>query len=170
VYEVSADKVLRRIRNGDDGVEIKEQVGHIQIDSGEKGEIEVHMTMRDIRGPKEADLAVQTSDEALPVVDLKWRATGAVFFQIDPPEVNLNEMTWTDKREFEFRIHSPLKKDFNLVSHEPLPPAMEVTYEKQMQGDQAVWLVKGTYGPGVPEPGGGAITLRRGSWPSSRGR
>lgn len=160
-YEVGADKTLRRVTTNEDGTEIKEQVSHIQVAPGEKGEVEVHMTMHDIRGQKEADLAIQTSDEELPVINLKWRATGAVYFQVDPPEVNLNEMTWTDEREFEFRIRSPLKKDFNLVSHEPLSTGMKVSYEKEMQGDQAVWLVKGTYGPGASERDqGGAITFK----------
>lgn len=159
-YEVGSDKVLRRIRKNEDGTEIKERVSHIEVGADEEGDIEVHMKMTGIRGPREADLNIQTSDEELPIVGLKWRATGAVFFSVEPPEVNLNEMTWTDEREFEFRIRSPLKKDFNLISHEPLVESMKVTYEKEMDGDAAVWVVKGTYGPGARERDqGGSITF-----------
>ena len=159
-YEVGSDKVLRRIRMNEDGTEIKERVSHILVGADEKGEIEVHMKMTGIRGPREADLNIQTTDEETPIVGLKWRATGAMYFAVEPQEVNLNEMTWTDKREFEFRVRSPLRKDFDLVSHEPLVEAMTVTYNKEMDGDEAVWVVKGTYGPGARERDqGGAITF-----------
>lgn len=159
-YEIGSDKVLRRLRTNEDGTEIKEQVSYITVPAKEEGEVEVFMKMTGIRGLREADLNLQLSDEKLPIVGLKWRATGAVFFAVEPPEVNLNEMTWTDQREFEFRIRSPLQKDFNLVSHEPLSESMKITYEKEMDGDSAVWVVKGTYGPGASERDqGGAITF-----------
>lgn len=158
-YEVGADKQTYRI-SIKDGVETKEQVTHINVGPHEEGTIEVHMHIAGIRGPKEASLTYETDDEAQPLVNVSWRATGATFFVVEPPEVNLNEMTWTDQRDFQFRITSPMKKDFELTSHDPLPEAMKISYEKEMQGDQAVWTVKGTYGPGASEQdGGGTITF-----------
>jgi hypothetical protein len=148
------------LRKKADGSEERERVAFVTVGPGEEGEFEVHMTIAGIQGNKDASIDVQTNDEKLPAVKLQWRATGATYFTIEPPEWHLNDMTWTDKREFQFEVSSPLQKDFNLISHDPLPKKMEVKYEKQMRGDKAYWIVKGTYGPGVDErDGGGAITF-----------
>lgn len=149
-YEIGADKLTYRVTTKD-GVETKEQVKQINLASGEEGEIEVHMTMHGVRGRKDAAINLQTSDETLPLVNLRWSATGAQYFVVEPPDINLNEMSWGDKREFEFRITSPLKKDFNLTGHDPLSKGMRIEYEKEMQDDRAVWHVRGTYGPEVDE-------------------
>jgi hypothetical protein len=113
------------------------------------------MNMSGIRGAKEATLGLQTSDESLPVISLSWRATGATLFILQPPEINLNEMTWSDQREFQFTVTSPRFPDFNITGHEALPPGMAIEYSKAMGDDgAAVWTVKGTYGPGATENGG----------------
>ena len=158
-YVVGADKLLYRVTKKD-GIEAKERVTHINVEPGQEGEVEVHVTMSGIRGPKDATINIQTSDEALPLMNLHFRAVGAQYFVVEPPDVNLNEMSWGDKREFEFRISSPLKKDFNLLSHEKLSKGMNVEFEKEMQDGRAVWHVRGTYGPEVEErDGGGPITF-----------
>ncbi len=159
-YEIGADKLLYRAITKD-GTEVKERVAHVNVGAGEGGEVEVHMTMTGIRGPKEAGLMVQSSDQELPLINLRWRATGAQYFVVEPPDVNLNEMAWGDKRDFEFRITSPLKSDFNLLSHEPLAKGMQVQFDKEMQDGKAVWRVRGSYGPEVDERDqGGTITFK----------
>jgi hypothetical protein len=140
-----------------DGQEVKERVSHITVGPGESGEIEVQMEMQGARGPKEATLDMQTSDTGTPHIKLSWKATGAVFFEVNPPDVNLNEMTWNDKRDFQFEISSPLREDFNVTSHDPLGPGVTIaTTEKVMRNGRAVWVVKGSYGPGVDERNNGA--------------
>lgn len=159
-YVYDSDKVVSRIVVKD-GVETKERVAHINVKPGEEGLIRVHMAMAGVTGPKEASLSLQLSDEKLPMVNLEWSATGATFFEVNPPEVNLNEMSWSDEREFEFEITSPMKKDFNLLSHEELPQKMTVEYHKEMKDGRAVWKVRGKYGPGVSEQdGGGEIRFK----------
>ncbi|MEM7198687.1 MAG: hypothetical protein AAF628_00360 [Planctomycetota bacterium] len=155
-YEIGSDKMLYKVSMSGDQEE-RERVTHINVEPGEEGEIEVHMAMHGARGPKQASLTVQTTDEELPVVGLHWRATGAEFFRVDPPDVNLNEMAWGDEREFEFTIRSPLRDDFNLLEHEPLSKGMTVAFEKEMAEGKAVWRVKGKYGPEVDERDNGGV-------------
>jgi hypothetical protein len=77
-----------------------------------------------------------------------------------PREINLNKMTWEDKREFTCRITSPVQDDFEITGHGPLPVSMEVSYRKEMENGKAVWHVDGTYGPGAdPSSPGGMITF-----------
>lgn len=159
-YVYDSDKVVSRIVVKD-GVETKERVAHINVGPGEEGVIRVHMAMGGVTGPKEASLSLQLSDKKLPMVNLEWSATGATFFNVNPPEVNLNEMSWSDEREFEFEITSPLRKDFNLLSHDELPQKMTIDYHKEMKDGRAVWKVHGKYGPGVNErDGGGEIRFK----------
>lgn len=147
---------LHRISK-ENGQEVKERVSHITVGPHEEGEIDVQMDMHGVRGPKEASLDLQTSDTATPHIKLSWRATGAIFFEVNPPDVNLNEMTWNDKRDFQFEISSPLKEDFTITGHDPLGPGVTIhSTEKITRNGRAVWVVKGSYGPGVDERNNGA--------------
>ena len=164
VYELTSEPVpnaLWRVTKKD-GKEERERVSFATVGPHETGEVEVHMQMAGHSGHKEASLDMQVSDEALPAVKLQWRATGAVYFVVSPPEFHLNEMTWQDKRDFQFEITSPIQKDFEILElAQPLSRAMHVEWHKEMRGDQAVWIVKGTYGPGVEErDSGGIIQLK----------
>ena len=154
-YEIGADKVLKRVLT-EDGVEKAEPVSHINVAPGETGSVEVHMKMG-MAGRKEANLGFDLDDEKLPTCQLSWSAAGAVYFNVTPPDIHLNEMSWGDQREFEFTITSPLEEDFELLSHDELSAGMKVDYHKEMQGGRAVWRVKGTYGPGVSEHDGGGV-------------
>ena len=151
-----------RVGKKADGTDDRERVSFITVGAEESGEVEVHMTMGGIQGAKDATIDLHTSDDKLPAAKLLFRATGAVFFVIDPPEWHLNEMTWSDKREFRFEISSPIEKNWEIVAMDPIASKkMEATYEKEMRGDKTVWVVKGTYGPGVDErDSGGQITFR----------
>ncbi len=143
------------------GVEERDLVSHITIGPEESGTVEVHMKMAGHQGDKDANIQLQTSDEKLPAISLNWRATGAVYFLVDPPDISLNEMTWQDKRVFTFRVTSPLKPDFNLVTLENKPPKAEVKFEKELKEGRAVWTVTGTYGPNLEEKdGGGEISIK----------
>ncbi|MDP6929947.1 MAG: DUF1573 domain-containing protein [Planctomycetota bacterium] len=159
-YVYDSEKNLSRVLSKD-GNEVKERVSHINVGPGESGELEVHMNIGGFQGDKEANLTIQTSDPDMPLTTLHWKATGATYFIADPPDIALNEMDWADKREFQFEITSPLKKDFEITGHDPLPATMKISYRKEMRGDKAVWLVQGSYGPGVdPRDGGGQIVFK----------
>lgn len=147
---------LHRIEKKD-GQEVKERVSHITINPGEVGEVEVQMDMHGVRGPKEANMSIQTSDPGTPQVQLVWSAVGAIYFEVNPPEVHFNEMTWNDKREFQFEISSPLREDFNITGHDELPKGVALTSEKTSRNGRAVWVVKGSFGPGVDERQNGAV-------------
>lgn len=161
-YEVGSNKVLYRIDKNQDGTENRVRVDFVEVGPHESGDLEVHMTMAGVKGRKEAYLGLQTTDKEVPQVQLQWGAIGATFFSIEPPEVSLNEMTWTDKREFQFTVTSPMKKDFNITGLEPAVEGMTVEYTKEMRADgTAAWHVKGTYGPGARErDNGGEIRLK----------
>jgi len=150
-------KRLVRINKGKTGVEAQEDVQVITVEAGEQGEVEVHMEMHGVTGPRQATLDVHTSDAALPQLRLKWQATGAQMFVVSPAEVNLNKMTWNESREFTVTVTSPLKKDFNIKRMDDAGKAFAVTWEKAMNGDNAVWTIKGKYGPVDGETGGGGV-------------
>jgi len=152
---------LYRVSLDEKGVETKEMVEAVPVGAGEAGEIDVEMDLRGVNGTKEASAIVHTTDEKNLVLTLKAKATAAQFFQVVPPEINLNKMNWQEKREFAVRITSPIQKDFAITGLDPLPEKMEVKYRKEMNGDAAVWIVEGTYGPGVdPRAGGGMINFK----------
>lgn len=159
VYSLDKEPVANSLHRLEkrDGQEVKERVSHITINPGETGEIEVQMDMHGVRGPKEATLSIQTSDQATPQISLAWAAVGAIYFEVNPPDVHLNEMTWNDKKDFQFEISSPLKEDFNVTGHDDLPQGVKLAYEKTTRNGRAVWVVKGTYGPGVDERANGAV-------------
>lgn len=159
-FEVGANKVLYRVQSNDDGTESKIRVEHIDVEPQQSGEVEVHMSLVGVKGKKDATLGIALDDNELPNLSLSWSATGATFFNVHPPEINLNEMTWSDTREFQFRVTSPLKDDFEIVGHEPLEPGMNIEYSKTVNDGKAEWTVRGTYGPGAVEPGGGMIVLK----------
>lgn len=138
-----------------DGLEQKERVTFITLNPDEEGSIEVHMKMAGHQGEKDANLQVTTSDEKLPAINLQWRALGAVYFLVEPPDINLNEMTWKDHRQFTFQVTSPLQPDFNLTAINKQPAKSEVKYEKSLRDGKAVWKVTGTYGPNLTEKDGG---------------
>lgn len=159
-YTVGANKVLYRVEDNDDGTQSKIRVEHIDVEPEQSGELEVHMSLTGFKGKKDATLGLELSDEDLSSVSLSWSATAATFFHVNPPEVNLNEMSWSDTREFQFTVTSPLKEDFNITGHENLEPGMKVEYSKNMRDGKAEWTVRGSYGPGAREPGGGMIVLK----------
>lgn len=148
---------LVRITTGPGGKEVMEPVTQISIEPNEEGDVEVHLDMHNITGPKLATLDMHTTDPKLPHIRLKWTATGAKLFQLAPAEVNLNKMSWSESREFTVNVTSPLNKDFNITGMDPAGKAFEVSWEKSMVGANASWLVKGKYGPVDEQTGGGGV-------------
>lgn len=144
-----------------DGVESLKRVTEIPVGPRSSGEVEMHMDLRNTSGVKEASLMVSTTDEAMPMTQLSMRTRAIDYFTILPREVNLNEMTWQDEREFSVQIRSALKEDFEIVGHETLPEKMSIEYSKEIQNGKAVWTLKGKYGPGIdPKAAGGVIQLK----------
>ncbi len=148
---------LVRISKDESGGEQIEPITQIAIGPGESGEIEVHLDMHGITGPKMATLDIHTTDPALQHLKLRWNATGAQLFTISPAEVQLNKMTWNESREFQVTVISPLKKDFNIVRMDNAGPAFDVSWEKSSIGETATWTIKGKYGPVGEEVAGGGV-------------
>jgi len=152
---------LVRITRDASGREQSEPVAKIAIGGNESGVVEVHLDMHGITGPKMATLDIHMTDPTLPHTKLKWNAVGAQMFAISPAEVQLNKMTWSESREFTVTVTSPLKKDFNITGMDPVDKSFEVSWEKAMNGDRAVWTIKGKYGPvGEDTAGGGVLRFR----------
>lgn len=159
-YELTAkpERQLVRITRAAGGNESREPVQQILIEAGEAGEVEVHMDMHGVTGPKSANLDIHTTDDLLQQIKLKWQATGAQMFLISPADVNLNTMVWNDVKDFTVTVTSGLVKDFNILRMEPADTAFKVAYEKSMNGENAVWTIRGTYGPCEGEaPSGGIL-------------
>ncbi len=134
-----------------------EPVESITIGGHEKGEVEAHLDMNNITGPKQATLDIHSTDEKLPHTRLSFRATGAQLFSISPKEVNLNKMTWNETREFTVTVQSPLRPDWAIVGMDDAGEAFDVRWEKSTVGDHAVWTIHGTYGPVNADVGGGGV-------------
>jgi hypothetical protein len=151
------EKQLLRVTKNPAGQDVREVVQQITVGPDEEGEVEVHMEMVGISGPRQATLDIHSTDEKLQQIRLKWHATGAQMFVISPAEVNLNKMTWNETKEFTVTVTSPLHKDFNIKRMDPADKAFTVTWDKTMNGDAAVWTIKGKYGPLDGEAGGGGV-------------
>jgi len=162
-YEMSSKptpNMLVRVRKDKTGPEQNERVEQITIEPGEEGEVEVHIEMHGVQGVRQATLDVHTDDEKLQQFKLKWHATGAQMFVVSPAEVNLNKMTWNEMREFTVTVSSPLNKDFNITRMDDAGKAFTVAWEKAMSGENAVWTIRGKYGPVDSETAGGGGVLK----------
>ena len=134
-----------------------ETVQQIAIESGAEGEVEVHMDMNGITGPKQASLDVHTTDPALTQFKLNFHANGAQLFAIAPAEVNLNTMTWNDTREFTVTVSSPLQKDWSITGMDE-QKAFSAVWEKAENNGITSWVIKGKHGPvDGDSPGGGVL-------------
>lgn len=163
VYELRPKQPtpLVRVTRDAAGREQTEPVSAIAIGPAEAGEVEVHLDMHGITGPKMATLDIHTTDPTLPQIKLKWNAVGAQLFSISPPEVQLNKMVWSESRDFTVTVTSPLKRDFNITGMDAVDKSFDVSWEKTMNGDLAVWTIKGRYGPvGEDTAGGGVLKFR----------
>ncbi len=141
----------------EDGKEREEPVQIIAIPPGASGEVEVHMELGGVTGPRSATLDIHTTDTLLPMVKLKWGATGAQVFITTPSEVNLNQMVWSETRTFTVTVQSPVQKDWNILGHEDVKD-FTVRYDKSLN-DQgiATWTIAGSYSPTNAEALGGGL-------------
>jgi len=148
---------IMRITGGPKG-ETEEKVSQIEVGPGEKGDVEVHMELGGIAGPRQATLDIHTNDSKTPMMKLRWHAVGSQLFVISPSEVNLNSMVWSEKRDFSVTVRSPLKKDFNITRLDPPGEDFTVKYTKALD-DQGVatWTIDGTYAPHSAEVVGGGV-------------
>jgi hypothetical protein len=133
------------------------KVTQIEVGPKEAGEVEVHMEMHGIVGPKQASIAIHTTDAETPMINLSFRATGAQMFVVTPGDVSLNQMTWNEKREFSVSVTSPVQKDFTITRMDEPGKDFKVAYEKDLKDGVATWTIRGTYGPVSDEPGGGGV-------------
>jgi hypothetical protein len=159
VYELSSKpnpNRLTRVTKVPGQPDLIEQVTQISIDPNQEGEVEAHLDMNGITGPKQAHLDVHTSDPALPQFKLNFNANGAQLFSISPTEVQLNKMTWSESREFTVTVTSPLQKDWSIVRMDDAK-AFSATWEKVVNGGVTSWVIKGKYGPVDGETGGGGV-------------
>ncbi|MFY9344052.1 MAG: hypothetical protein WAT39_16300 [Planctomycetota bacterium] len=158
-YELSskpAANQLNRITKVQGQPDQVERVQQIAIEAGAEGEVEAHLDMNGITGPKQASLDVHTTDPALPQFKLNFHATGAQLFTISPAEVNLNKMTWSETRDFTVTVTSPQQKDWAIKSMDEAK-MFEVAWEKAVNGDVTSWVIKGKYGPVDGETAGGGV-------------
>lgn len=159
-YVVENDPVPQTIYRLEtvDGKDERTKVKHIVVAGGESGHVEVHLDLKGIKGQKEAFVSMRTSDEKLPMTTVTARAKGVAFFKVVPPDVNLNKMTWDEKREFSFEISSDVQADFEVTEVDSTNEELVVTAKtKSMRGDRAVWRIDGRYGPNVSPRGGGGV-------------
>jgi hypothetical protein len=143
---------------GEDGADIQPRlVQSIPVPAGGRGVIEVETDLHNVAGGKQASLTFSSTEEKLPAIRLDWSANVAQMFQLVPNEVHLNQVQWDDQRKFTVRVVSPMQPDFEILGHDPLPEHIKVEYRKVEEGPRPMWIIEGTYGPNIPESGGGAV-------------
>lgn len=147
---------LVRVTRDANGRQGTEPCTAIAIGPGEEGDIEVFLDMHGITGPKMATLDVHSTDPGLQHFKLRWAATGAQLFSVSPQEVQLNKMTWNETKEFTVTVTSPLKKDFEITRMDAAN-AFDVSWEKTMSGEMAVYTIRGKYGPVGEDVAGGGV-------------
>lgn len=158
-YELSSKpqpNTLRRITKQAGGGETSEVVTQIAMAPGESGEVEVHMDMHGTVGVKQASLDIVTTDPDSPMLKLRWHATGAQQFLVSPRDVQLNQMTWNETRDFTVVVTSPLQKDFNITRMDAAKD-FDVKWSKELRDGVATWTITGKYGPVTNEVGGGGV-------------
>ena len=134
-----------------------EAVQQVTIEPHAEGEVEVHLDMNQVTGPKTASFDLHTTDPALPQIKLNFHASGAQLFTVAPSEVNLNKMTWSETREFTATATSPLQKDWNILRMDDPGKGFEVAWEKAENNGLVSWVIKGKYGPVDGETAGGGV-------------
>jgi hypothetical protein len=157
IYSLSGKpkpNILTRVAKGKSGSDQQEVVTQITIGPNEEGEVECHLDMQQIQGPKQASLEIHCTDPAMPHLKLQFSATGAQLFSVAPAEVNLNKMTWAESREFTVTVTSPLHKDWNILRMDD-HKAFTASWEKSVTNGVTSWTIKGKYGPVNEEIGGG---------------
>jgi hypothetical protein len=148
-YELSSKptpNVLRRITKVPGQPDQLEVVTRISVEAGAEGEVEAHLDMNGITGPKTASLDVHTTDPALAQFKLNFQATGLQLFSIAPAEVQLNKMTWSETREFTVTVTSSIQKDWNITRMDDAK-SFSATWEKSQNNGVTSWIIKGKYGP-----------------------
>lgn len=133
-----------------------ERVQQIQIEAGAEGEVEVHLDMNQITGPKQASLDIHTSDPVLSHMKLNFNALGAQLFTVSPAEVQLNKMVWSETREFTVTVTSPLQKQWNILRMDEVK-SFSATWEKAETDGKTTWTIKGKYGPVDQDSQGGGV-------------
>ncbi|MEO6595825.1 MAG: hypothetical protein ABIP94_13825 [Planctomycetota bacterium] len=147
---------LTRVTKGPKGAE-SERVLQITIAPHEEGEVEVHLDMAGITGPKQATLDIHSTDPALPQLRLHWNAMGAQLFSVSPAEINLNKMTWNETREFTVAVTSPMHKDWNITRMDDAGKSFDVSWTKATNNDVTTWTINGKYGPVDGDSAGGGV-------------
>lgn len=159
-YELSSKpnpNILTRVTKVAGQPDQIERVQQISIEPGAEGEVEVHLDMNGITGPKQATLDVHTTDPVLPHFKLMFNANGAQLFAVSPSEVNLNKMTWNETREFSVTVTSPMQKDWKVLRMDDAGKVFSATWEKVVTGDTTAWVIKGKYGPVDGDTAGGGV-------------
>lgn len=133
-----------------------ERVQQIQIEAGAEGEVEVHLDMNQITGPKQASLDIHTSDPALSHMKLNFNAMGAQLFTVAPAEVQLNKMVWSETREFAVTVTSPQQKQWSILRMDEVK-GFTATWEKAEADGKTTWTIKGKYGPVDQDSQGGGV-------------
>ncbi len=159
-YELSSKptpNVLTRVTKVAGQADQVEKVQQIAIEPGAEGEVEVHLDMNGITGPKLASLDIHTTDPTQAHMKLNFNANGAQLFAVSPAEVNLNKMTWSESRDFTVTVSSPLQKDWSITRMDDAGKAFTAAWEKVEANGVTSWVIKGKYGPVDGDTAGGGV-------------
>ena len=113
-------------------------------------------------GKRIGDIRVETTDPRMPTFTLTAEALLKSPYELSPKIVELGNIVPTAKISFTVTVRNTLKKDWKILKvNEAMPPAMKVD-SIERKTDSKGWVyyvIKGTYGPNIPEGSIGGTIL-----------
>ncbi|MGE3174384.1 MAG: hypothetical protein AB7O97_17270 [Planctomycetota bacterium] len=123
-------------------------VDAIPVGPGESGVVQIHVKTAGIHGEKVVTVDVHTTDPETPMARLAVTVEGKLATVIDPPALDLGMVAPGSRKEFTFRVRSPLKPNFRVLALDQAPPGVTATWTlESAEGEPAVWRVDGAFAP-----------------------
>ena len=113
-------------------------------------------------GKRIGDIRIETTDPRMPSFTLTAEALLKSPYELSPPIVELGTIVPTAKVSFTVTVRNTLKKDWKIVKvNEAMPPAMKVDKIERKKDEKGgvYYVIKGTYGPNIPEGSIGGTIL-----------
>lgn len=142
-YELQSKQKQLVLVTGQPGAEQRQVVDAIPIGPGERGQVEVHLDPNGLQGPKLVYLDIHTTDAEVPMVRLQLHAIVQQAITVLPAAVDLGTVPSGEAREFSVQVRS-IHQDFAITGAAPFPAGITATWERQQQGDQVCWVIRGS--------------------------
>lgn len=133
--------------------------GHepIPIAAGAQGSIHVEIKVPNDKGRVINEVRIETTDPSLPAVRIGVFVNPIRVFVIETggvakSAIDFGELDANDVRDYEFIARTRDGTPFEILEHNPLPPAMKLSFRPTTTAKN-VWRIAGSIGPGLSRMG-----------------